>query len=45
MRFWRAGGTQYAYCAYEDITELKESQAQTQVMYLELNKELFINNF
>ncbi|MBR1700616.1 MAG: response regulator [Lachnospiraceae bacterium] len=33
-------GEQYAYCMYEDITELKESQAQTQAMYVELNKEL-----
>lgn len=33
-------GEQYAYCTYEDITELKESQAQTQAMYVELNKEL-----
>lgn len=33
-------GEKYAYCTYEDITELKESQAQTQAMYQELNKEL-----
>ena len=33
-------GEKYAYCTYEDITELKESQAQTQTMYVELNKEL-----
>ena len=33
-------GVQYAYCSYEDITELKESQAQTEAMYTELNKEL-----
>ena len=33
-------GVQYAYCVYEDITELKETQAQTEAMYLELNKEL-----
>ncbi|MBQ7563128.1 MAG: response regulator [Lachnospiraceae bacterium] len=32
--------TEYAYCVYEDITEVKESQAQTQAMYEELNKEL-----
>ncbi|MBQ9437561.1 MAG: PAS domain S-box protein, partial [Lachnospiraceae bacterium] len=33
-------GEQYAYCTYEDITELKESQAQTQALYEGLNKEL-----
>ncbi|MBR1391794.1 MAG: response regulator [Lachnospiraceae bacterium] len=33
-------GEKYAYCTYEDITELKESQAQTQARYTELNKEL-----
>ena len=38
--FMENKGVQYAYCSYEDITELKESQAQTQAMYTELNKEL-----
>ena len=38
--FLEDAGEQYAYCTYEDITELKESQAQTQAMYVELNKEL-----
>ena len=33
-------GVQYAYCTYFDVTELKESQQQTQAMYEELNKEL-----
>ena len=38
--FLEEEGEHYAYCTYEDITELKESQAQTQAMYVELNKEL-----
>ncbi len=33
-------GAEYTYCVYEDITEMKESQAQTLAMYEELNKEL-----
>ncbi|MBQ9632629.1 MAG: PAS domain S-box protein, partial [Lachnospiraceae bacterium] len=38
--FLEDDGEQYAYCTYEDISELKESQAQTEAMDTELNKEL-----
>ena len=38
--FLEEEGTQYAYCTYFDVTELKESQQQTLAMYRELNKEL-----
>lgn len=38
--FTEEDGVQYAYCSYFDVTELKESQRQTQAMYDELNKEL-----
>ena len=38
--FFEDDGVDYAYCVYEDITEVKESQAQTEAMYRELNKEL-----
>lgn len=38
--FFEDEGAQYVYCVYEDITEVKESQAQTEAMYRELNKEL-----
>ena len=38
--FIEEGGVQYAYCSYFDVSDLKESQIQTQVMYEELNKEL-----
>ena len=38
--FIEEGGVHYAYCSYFDVSDLKESQIQTQVMYEELNKEL-----
>ena len=38
--FFGEDDEQYAYCAYFDVTELKESQQQTLAMYQELNKEL-----
>ena len=38
--FTKYADKMYAYCTYFDITEIKESQRQTQAMYDELNKEL-----
>ena len=38
--FTKYDGKMYAYCTYFDITEIKESQNQTQAMYDELNREL-----
>lgn len=38
--FVEHNGVRYAYCNYTDVTELKESQEQTMVMYEGLNREL-----
>ena len=38
--FMQENGVQYAYCTYFNVTDLKESQRQTQVMYEGLNREL-----
>ena len=38
--FIKENNIQYAYCSYFDVSDLKESQIKTQVMYEELNKEL-----
>ncbi|MBQ7681585.1 MAG: response regulator, partial [Oscillibacter sp.] len=38
--FIEEDGAQYAYCTYFNVTDLKESQRQTQTMYEGLNREL-----
>ena len=38
--FMRENGVQYAYCTYFNVTDLKESERQTQLMYEGLNREL-----
>ncbi len=38
--FFEDKGTQYAYCTYFDVTDLKESQDMTRAMYNGLNEEL-----
>ena len=38
--FMREGGVLYAYCTYFNVTDLKESERQTQAMYEGLNREL-----
>ena len=40
--FMKEKNIQYAYCSYFDVTDLKESQEQTQIRYDELNRELNI---
>ena len=38
--FMLEDGVQYAYCTYFNVTDLKESERQTQAMYEGLNREL-----
>ncbi|MBQ9492856.1 MAG: response regulator [Oscillibacter sp.] len=38
--FMKEDGQQYAYCTYFNVTDLKESERQTQAMYEGLNREL-----
>ena len=38
--FVKEDDIQYAYCTYTNVSDLKESQQQTQAMYEELNREL-----
>ncbi len=38
--FMKQDGAQYAYCSYFNVTDLKENERQTQLMYEGLNREL-----
>ena len=38
--FMKENGVQYAYCSYFNVTDLKENERQTQLMYEGLNREL-----